>query len=389
MWSFLPGILALIYLTINKICYNTSPKFDLKTLTILCLILGLGFCSSLWAVSAEETIDRSIKLSAVILSGYIFLSAIKTIENTDHLNLFRPLLPLTLSFACTLIVFELNMDALSYKLIRGDFDIKVRDHVFNRGAVSITLCFFSALALLFYTKIHHIIKLIFIASTLALMLCTDSQSAQLAILLGLITFFVFPFKTSIAWNLLIIVISLLIILAPFLSSWLFNTLATSLDSMAFFSKGYAAHRLEIWDYVSRYALNSPYWGYGLEATRTITDFDSQEIYQKGTSILHPHNFALQLWLEFGVLGAIVGAMFCSYLILKIKNLDCLLCKKIMLSTYISTLSVAATGYGMWQSWWVGLIFFSLGLCIFTCKALNKPMKIETPLTDHDTNKQIK
>ena len=66
MWSFLPGILALIYLIINKACYNISPQYDLKTLAMLFLILGLGFCSSLWAISAEETIVRSIKLSAVM-----------------------------------------------------------------------------------------------------------------------------------------------------------------------------------------------------------------------------------------------------------------------------------------------------------------------------------
>src|SRR5436190_23671517 len=80
-----------------------------------------------------------------------------------------------------------------------------------------------------------------------------------------------------------------------------------------YGQAFANNRLEIWDFVSRYALRHPLHGFGIEATRAVEAFDSQQIYQKKATILHPHNFAIQMWIEFGLIGGLLAAAMMTQL----------------------------------------------------------------------------
>ena len=80
--------------------------------------------------------------------------------------------------------------------------------------------------------------------------------------------------------------------------WAFNNISAQVEAVPILGSGggYAGARMEIWDYVSRYALQNPLYGFGVEATRQVPSFGSTESYQEGQTILHPHNFVLQLSL---------------------------------------------------------------------------------------------
>ncbi len=119
---------------------------------------------------------------------------------------------------------------------------------------------------------------------------------------------------------------------------------------------YAGHRLEIWDYVSRYALQEPIHGYGIEMVRATLDFDSKRQFLDENNVLHPHNFAIQLWAEFGIIGiftamALVYAFFTS-----IEKNFSIPQQKVILPTVMATLIPASVAYGLWQGQWIGLMF---------------------------------
>jgi O-antigen ligase len=128
-----------------------------------------------------------------------------------------------------------------------------------------------------------------------------------------------------------------------------------------------APRLEIWDFISRRALQSPFIGHGTEATKSIT-FDTAQLYQPGKTILHPHNFALQLWIEFGAFGAALGAAFLGDILSRIYKFDLPL-RRFSLALLMASLSVASTGYGLWQGWWLGVFC----LLIAFIPLLHKPL----------------
>lgn len=61
---------------------------------------------------------------------------------------------------------------------------------------------------------------------------------------------------------------------------------------------------------------------------------------------------MQLWIEFGLIGAIAGSVFLKGLLYEIHKLEPLLAR-ICLAGLMATLAVASTGYGLWQGWWLG------------------------------------
>jgi hypothetical protein len=71
------------------------------------------------------------------------------------------------------------------------------------------------------------------------------------------------------------------------------------------------HRLEIWDYMSYRILEHPILGWGLGTSRTLDYLDPHgNLYQFATeSAGHPHNVAIQLWVELGLPGLALGFAF--------------------------------------------------------------------------------
>ena len=248
-------------------------------------------------------------------------------------------------------------------------DPNIQDHIFNRGAVALVLFFFPGYFILKETPGPRSLKILYPLAFVAMMITVESQSAQLAFIISILTAWLFFYKSKWAWGILGALITIMIFASPFIMPWLFDNYAQSLNTMPFLGKGsgYAGGRLEIWDYVSRYALQNPFTGFGLEATRTIENFDSAKLFYQDTSVLHPHNFALQLWMEFGVIGAALGSLFCAYILWIMYSRLTPAQNRIVLPVFIAALSVSATGYGMWQSWWVGLLFMTAALCIIAVK----------------------
>jgi O-antigen ligase len=188
--------------------------------------------------------------------------------------------------------------------------------------------------------------------SIAILLKTQSQSAQLAVLGGVAAFLFFPYRVKSAWTVLAVLITGVMLVLPFVAQAAFQHLAFALHDMSWFSKGYAADRLEIWDYVSRRALERPLYGFGIEATRAITDFDTQQLYSPTKGVLHPHNFTLQLWIEFGLPGVLLAGGFIGFILNGIGTLPRSVAR-VALATFIAALCVASTGYGLWQGWWLG------------------------------------
>src|SRR6185369_6348777 len=77
--------------------------------------------------------------------------------------------------------------------------------------------------------------------------------------------------------------------------------------------------------------------------------------------LHPHDAALQVWLELGVPGATLLALFVGWLWLRLGEAPCpRLYAAAAGGSLAAASAVAFTGWGIWQEWWLG----TLGLALF-------------------------
>ncbi|WP_207537107.1 O-antigen ligase family protein [Sabulicella rubraurantiaca] len=131
----------------------------------------------------------------------------------------------------------------------------------------------------------------------------------------------------------------------------------------------AAHRLLIWDFVASRITDSPLIGWGMEASRTIPGGtgapDAAVLARFGVSgpywataqllPLHPHNAALQIWLELGAVGAVLAAWLLVELGRAARSPAAVGC-------FAAGLVVAMLSYGVWQYWWVAGLLLAAAAC---------------------------
>jgi len=78
--------------------------------------------------------------------------------------------------------------------------------------------------------------------------------------------------------------------------------------------------------------------------------------------LHPHNLALQMWLELGLPGALVLSTLVVMLLMRLtrpdleRTLSAIACGQFATGFVISSFS-----FGAWQSWWLMSLWFAASM----------------------------
>ncbi len=355
--AFIPAIVGIAGYASFYPVFKERATRSVFTFVSVAVLMALMFLSSLWSIDPEISLERAQKTSLLLIGGAFFVSIALSIRITA-LEPYLKWLPYVLFAAAALTSIEVSLDHPLYRLVRGEaMDVMVNNAVCNRAAVTIVLLLVPALVMMRHFHNAQICLLAVLLTVVPLMFITQSQSALLGLLVAGLTYFAFPYRLKYVYLGAAAVVGALMLALPFIAMWVFQNWAADINNMPLLGQnyGYAGARLEIWDFISRYIMQNPLYGFGVEATRMVEDFGSAELYHKGKSILHPHNFTLQLWMEFGLVGVLAGIAFITALLLRIGRLPPRQAR-IMLSTLFATLAVASTSYGLWQGWWLGLLF---------------------------------
>ena len=132
----------------------------------------------------------------------------------------------------------------------------------------------------------------------------------------------------------------------------------------------AGHRLLIWSFVGDRIAEHPLAGWGLDSSRAIPG--GKDPIEPGETWLplHPHNAALQLWLELGVPGAVLFALLTGICRgsrsarAEWPRLFAAAAGGSLATAFVASLAT----YGIWQEWWQGTLWFSLFLVLVMARA---------------------
>ncbi|CAN7361078.1 O-antigen ligase family protein [Phenylobacterium sp. LjRoot219] len=103
-------------------------------------------------------------------------------------------------------------------------------------------------------------------------------------------------------------------------------------------------RMSYWSHTVDWILQHPLKGWGLDASRAM-----------GPGItLHPHNGALQVWLELGFVGAVAAAAFWGLSLVRLSREKPDLAMSGAAGSAVVYLLFAWINYGLWQQWWLAL-----------------------------------
>jgi O-antigen ligase len=126
----------------------------------------------------------------------------------------------------------------------------------------------------------------------------------------------------------------------------------------------AGHRLLIWSFAGDRIAERPVTGWGLDSSRAIPGADDPIRLGETWLPLHPHNAALQVWLELGAPGAALFALLAAIVWRALASIDW---PPLFAAAAGASLTIAFIGcfatYGIWQEWWLGTLSFSLFLVL--------------------------
>jgi O-antigen ligase len=105
-----------------------------------------------------------------------------------------------------------------------------------------------------------------------------------------------------------------------------------------------AIRMSYWSHAVDLIAQRPVSGWGLDASRAL-----------GPGMgLHPHNGALQVWLELGLVGAVGAAAFWGLSLIRLSRDEPDLAMTGVAGSAAAYILFAWVNYGLWQQWWVAL-----------------------------------
>lgn len=351
---------ALVYLFLTRAQPILWPK---PAILFAATLSALMFASYFWAYDPGGVLSRALKTTGIFAGGILLLAACARLPD-DVLPKLGTALVAAGCFVCSYMLFESLTDYPFYRTFNPDAPAGDKFWPFfqNKSVGAITLL---APALLAFSSPKWV-RSAFVVLLFLFLAITTNQTSQAVILIGLAAFIVPLYRPKLFW-IYAVCVAALVIFAPLIAQVLFVNFAELGQKNEWLLHSSASMRLEIWDFVARKVLESPILGFGLEATRAMT-FDSKTLYFATNTVMHPHNGALQIWIEFGAVGAILTTIGLLTLLRHIYVLPDKHAQRLYLTGFSMAFFVILVAWGLWQGWLIGLLFLLSALLQLAVRA---------------------
>jgi O-antigen ligase len=318
--------------------------------------------SILWATDRPAAVGAAGQLWLLALTGMVGLLCLPLVMMPRRST---PWLALGLVLTTGLIISEFVLDFPIRQALQPIDAKALPGSQLNRSVIVLALFLWPALEGL-RREGRPLPAFLLFAVVAAGVMISDSQAAQLGLLTGSIVFaatLVSPRRTAVGVVGGAVVVMLLSpLLFAHLSSYLPERLLEAL------AEAHALHRLEIWDRYSTILSERWITGFGLDASGSISSAPvlsalppaAVEALKSG----HPHNAVLQIWVELGLVGALLAAVTLGALggLVSQGNESW---GSLPLAAFACGFSIACVGHGAWQSWWLASLLATAAwfLCV--------------------------
>lgn len=337
--------------------------------TMLAVALGLwGAISAAWAAEPGRALTTGLSLAAMaLLAG----ASARALQDTD--DAARRGLTLALAIGLAIGLAAAAIDALTGNAIRAG--------VRGLAEAPATLAFglkpaASVMALLLPMAIAlpwpALPRALLLLGGAGILVALPGDTAKIAAVLGLAVAAATAYAPRIVPRLVGAGLAAAILAMPLLAAAI---PALPVDRLPIT----ALHRMMIWDFTEARIAERPVLGWGMEASRTIpggrdgpsaelltrlhvTDAERRHWFgQPNIQVLplHPHNGALQVWLELGAIGALIAAALAWRLGTAATRAPC---PPAATGALASAAVTAMLSFGAWQAWWVVAMLLAAAVC---------------------------
>ena len=335
------------------------------TLLIAALLALWALVSAAWAVDTRMALTTALSVMGAWLAGFVLLAALPSWTAADHHRFAWLLLLGFLLGAANLQVMLLTDGALksalqiALKPLIGPQQPDVMPTALDSSMTLIALLAWPAIGAarrLFDRKAAFFIYLI----GLIVILQGGSTTALLAYLAAALVFaagYALPRTTLMAGA---AALAAFLLLAPAALDPGTTDRLTPALALAPAKEGSFWHRRQIWGFVIGKIGERPWLGWGMGNSRMVPGAHDEFAPGAEHIPLHPHNAALQLRLELGWPGTILGA---AGILALIWSLHCLLPDRLDRACTAAACAVGAihamVSYSLWHEWWITFLIVTV------------------------------
>jgi exopolysaccharide production protein ExoQ len=332
---------------------------------IFAALVAGGLASALWAVDPAHSVSVALRLAGMFAAGLALMAASREVAAPERLlGCFAVGLVVALALATAQ---ALTNGGLTLVFAGRPFAEPALNQVEN--GLGFTLLPLTATLVLLRRRVAAAVVA---ALTVAVICLLVGDAARLGFALGVIGAGLIYWRRRWMTRAAAIVSVVVILAAPLVFPPLAGVGAIHHGVRDF--KFSAWHRLEIWSFVGERIAERPLLGWGLDASRAIPGGTALTPEGRQWLPLHPHNAPLQLWLELGVPGAALFALFVARLWLALGAVGWpRLYAAAAGGSLVTGLVVALGSYGIWQEWLIGTEFLTLFLILVMARLVTQPM----------------
>jgi len=379
-----PGLL-LLTLGLGLVAWHTGALQGRAILRDFALFLPLFawmLISGLWSLDAGAGLSLALRLAGLFLAG---TASVLWLRRLPEAQLGRCLPALAGGFTVAAIVVIFDLAALHGQITRHLHKAQAENYdlalFYGRGA-TIQSILMVPLALGLWRSGRRALAIGQFAVGAVAILVTSSLSAKMALGAGVAVggaVFVLPALRFA----LPVLLALLFATLPFVLPYKPDAAETCWLAG---NKASALHRLYIWDFAAERIADKPVLGWGLDASRRMPGGDEKVVIYRcdaegkptgvrprvdGTVLpLHPHNAVLQIWLELGGIGALIGFATVGLLLFRTfaaagrRNRWA---QAGFVGACLGGLSVALVSFGIWQEWFLSALFVAAGIAALAAR----------------------
>lgn len=351
-------VAALAALAAEGLSGERLSRPPLPVVLVALALAAWALLSSLWAIDgagAVETWARLLPTAAA--GGFLILHAARQPEARRR-RLAGWMLAGFAAAAAILLVEGLSGRAINLFLARlvdqapdgGGFPLSR----LNRGATAVAILAWPAAAALAARLPDRLpwrrrwpVLLLPLGATL-LLAFYESGAALLGGAAGLALALAALPAPRLARGLLLVLAALTLLAMPPLAKGLSGLGLADNDGLEFSQR----HRVFIWDFTADAIAERPLTGYGFDSSRDLARPGDPRFDATHEALpLHPHNAALQVWLELGAVGLLLGGGLLLLLFARLRG-GPPLAAALDLGFGATVLVVGLVAYGVWQYHWL-------------------------------------
>lgn len=352
--------------------WGLRPQWRDPLLLAALAFLAWAGATAIWSLSPADTLLRLAKLAWIVAAFWVVLYAGAATEKSvpGSQRLFEVFALGTIAAVVLVAVERASQgwffEALSLDQPHPDPDIEAT-RVYKGVAALVVVSWFLLPQML--ARFGRPLTLAVVSALGLLVLWAGSRSAALAFGAAALSYALawrFDRRFLAALRIGAVGMVLLLPAAGLFGHGPFVSAISAAASTGLEVSGSAAHRAYIYDFVVRAIWQRPVVGWGLEAASALPDAE-QVVPSLDRNLLpsHPHNSVLEVWVETGAIGAILGAVLLWFILRRIENaLPRRDARAAAVAAFTAFFVISLLSFSLWATWWLSLAVFAGFLCRF-------------------------